>query len=643
MWRAHDAPDASHVRVMTLNIGGRNTNSFEFEMRGDHSASGKRWVTLYQRAKSAMRTTSPRAAPGLASAIDNVLSVMNAREPREPKGVLSRALDSENWTRCMAVFAFESKHLVNACNLASLRDGRPAPLEMPENVLRLCQSDESDASSPENVLLGSPACRSQQLEKRLPPNFRPAFTEFLQTWLAWLRTISPRQMDQWRKKAEKRKVDLGQAVAALLIFDAMCFVALLHMYAEGCETVADADPETVAGVVRQHTLFHDGLPFTTETGKYMKLVEVLAELRWPEAVMLQEAYDLAARSAGRHGASALDAKLFGVLLDRYEVCVADETVLLLRRDAFADVEDDDATLLGPDGPDWRVEMTRRGRETFGDSSQLFVEWQRTLERTVVARARCVGSRREAPGALIPAQWSAGPRKTPETGPEAVFVALHGKNGSEVTTAFVPELAELLTSGVPGVAAYVVGMDSNSSNAESLASSLEERGMMSSPRQTGSSATVAKARTIFQTQIRKTDLLDVSRKDFVLAWRCDEASPVRQALAAVSCHAFSSFAALRASSTPQTPTRGRLRDEAAASALDSDGGLAGKLRALKHANTRMPAREVQFPRPDQHITPVVERLEQFPVLHGGAGNVSYLMPSNQWPFDHCVLLAAVRLR
>ena len=101
--------------------------------------------------------------------------------------------------------------------------------------------------------------------------------------------------------------------------------------------------------------------------------------------MLQEAYDLAAHANYTGDNSTTDAKLFGSIIDKYHVCVADETVLLLRKDSFVDVDDDVATLSGPDS-DWRLRMTRRGRELYGEGSQLFVEWQRTLERTVVTRA-----------------------------------------------------------------------------------------------------------------------------------------------------------------------------------------------------------------------------------------------------------------
>jgi len=649
---------------MTLNVGGRNTNSFEFEMRGDTSAFGKRWVTLYERAKEGMRRTGPRAAPGLASAIDEVLNTLEAKNPRDPKSVLTRGLNCENWTQCMQLFAFQSKHLVNACNLASLRDGRPAPLEMPENLQKICE-DRPEPSDPGTPTLDADARREQRenAANRLPPNYRPAFVDFLRLWLGWLRSVEPDAIDGWRRKADKRKVPLPDAVAAMLIFDAMCFVALLHMHCDAGTT--ETDPELVADVCEAHLGFHHSLPFTTETGKYMKLVEVLAELRWPEAIMLQEAYDLAAHANCTGDNSTTDAKLFGSIIDKYHVCVADETVLLLRKDSFVDVDDDVATLSGPDS-DWRLRMTRRGRELYGEGSQLFVEWQRTLERTVVTRATYIGACRQDPSRMLPTQWTRQPKATGSP-KHAVLVALHGKNGSEVTQAFVPELADLVTTAVPGVA-YVVGMDSNASDATELSSVLSAKKLLSAAVESacagasgGRPMTVAKARTIFQTQLRKTDLLDVSLKDFILAWHTDDGGAVGRAYDSATAALSRLWSGSSDDQTPRprSPSLGvggaeTLNEDvirASNAPLTGDAAIRAAKRRAAYGRAFAAAgsaygssqrTSISYDPANQWVTPIVERIEQFPQIVGPGQAVGYLMPSNQWPYDHAMLLAEVRL-
>ena len=58
----------------------------------------------------------------------------------------------------------------------------------------------------------------------------------------------------------------------MLIFDAMCFVALLHMHCDAGTT--ETDPELVADVCEAHLGFHHSLPFTTETGKRVRGADV---------------------------------------------------------------------------------------------------------------------------------------------------------------------------------------------------------------------------------------------------------------------------------------------------------------------------------------------------------------------------------
>ena len=39
------------MQITTLNLGGRNANTFEIMLSNDESALGKRWIQLYERGR----------------------------------------------------------------------------------------------------------------------------------------------------------------------------------------------------------------------------------------------------------------------------------------------------------------------------------------------------------------------------------------------------------------------------------------------------------------------------------------------------------------------------------------------------------------------------------------------------------------
>lgn len=58
VWDFEDAPSAGATQTLeiaTLNLGGRNSNSFEFVLAGDDSELGARWQELYERAQLSLR------------------------------------------------------------------------------------------------------------------------------------------------------------------------------------------------------------------------------------------------------------------------------------------------------------------------------------------------------------------------------------------------------------------------------------------------------------------------------------------------------------------------------------------------------------------------------------------------------------
>jgi len=473
--------------VCTLNVGGRNTNSFEFEMRGDRTALGERWGELYERANAGLAEGGPATCDGLEETIDAAYTTI-ALEPRSTESVVTSLLAEATWEAALDRVKSESPMLFNACNLASLRVGRPAPLEMPENLLkRLPEEEQGNATA-----------------------------QFFEAWLAWLHSTSSEDWAAWAKRAKKYHVSLGDAVAGLLIFDSMCFEALKRMY-----------PSSSCGsIIREHLAFHDRLHFTTELGKYTKLVELLAELQFPEVVCLQEAHDLVEISRG--GTSALSDRMYSMFADKYYINSAGETAVLARRDAFQTVPDDEAK------SEWYLKMEAQGQELYGNDPKLLKDWETTLQRTCVVQARRLRTEVSRTASLLPKRWAAVDkmtrrgasfrlRSTPRSGPVPVALcAVHGKGASEIGAAFVPALARALSTHFSDKAAFILGMDSNTADSDTFSAALEGCGILAERASDLKARTVAKRRSKLQTQVKKAGVLDVSLKDFVVAWRADEA-------------------------------------------------------------------------------------------------------------------------
>lgn len=116
--------------MCTLNVGGRNTNSFEFMMRGDHGPLAQRWEVLYGRAERTMCEKGPADVPSLAANLDAIAESVGGHG--QGSGVAERLLAYPTWAAMMGALQSERSMLLNALNLTTLRQGRPSPLEMPE-------------------------------------------------------------------------------------------------------------------------------------------------------------------------------------------------------------------------------------------------------------------------------------------------------------------------------------------------------------------------------------------------------------------------------------------------------------------------------------------------------------------------------
>ena len=116
--------------VCTLNVGGRNTNSFEFEMRGDVTELGEQWGQRFAKANACLAEAGPSTCQGLERAVDAAYAQM-ASEPRSTESVVTSLLNDATWEQALERVTRDCPMLFNAaiCVAAS---GATASLEMPK-------------------------------------------------------------------------------------------------------------------------------------------------------------------------------------------------------------------------------------------------------------------------------------------------------------------------------------------------------------------------------------------------------------------------------------------------------------------------------------------------------------------------------
>ena len=182
------APSAGLLRVCTLNLGGRNTNSFEFIMAGDSSGLGAEWQRRYDTASHAITELGPGDFPGLPDAVSEAISLVAPGSAADE--TITALLVCPTWTAMLASAKAKLPKLFNVLNLTTMKAGRPSPLESPDNV-------KPDA-------------------------------ELLPQWQAWLQQALPKGRTSWESRLTKKgfTAPLATCVAALLLFDAMCAHAL---------------------------------------------------------------------------------------------------------------------------------------------------------------------------------------------------------------------------------------------------------------------------------------------------------------------------------------------------------------------------------------------------------------------------------
>ena len=327
-------PDGA-LRICTLNVGGRNTNSFEFQMAGDGSSLAQQWKRKHSLAMRVMGERGPSGFTGLREAVQFLEAELLGVTERDP--LIAALLEMPSWSAMLEEVGVREPKLFNAVNMASLAAGRPSPLERPGNV-------DVDAA-------------------------------LFAQWHAWLRRVLPLERSTWQERISRKSLPpLTSCLCALLIFDAMCADAVQAMYTgtargKAEDKAADEAHDTPLALrpfgdaMRDHLLLHAQLPFTSDAGRFRALAAALEEAGWPEVVCLQEAAELAKRPATAPAA----------LFETYDVFSAPrETVLLLKRGMLRGT-------LHPDSQ-WRVPLASDGGQLAWD---MKVDWQANLDKSLV--------------------------------------------------------------------------------------------------------------------------------------------------------------------------------------------------------------------------------------------------------------------
>lgn len=439
-WDLSGAPKVPTLELVTLNLGGRNANSFEFTLAGDDSELGSRWQDLYERAQHALTQRGPNDFPGLAVALKNAVKVTTGSSQTSLPKVVASLLESPTWEAMLAEAKVKCPRVIQALNRPTLATGRPSPLEQPSNLFNEAHSAAA------------------------------ATGNFLLMWLEWLRDRLPGQRSLWEARlATKELPPLETCVPAMLLFDAMCYVAVEAMH----------EPMPFPQAFLAHTALHNQLAFTSFEGKYRRLAAVLQEESFPAIVCLQEAGPLVGPGSKE-------------LIKNYTFFVAkQETALLLRK----------GILKGKPLPDaaWRTALQEQGEAQ--PTSMLRTDWASCLSKTVVVCTRYAGQ-------------------------PILAVASHCK-ASAATLIYLQALRQVLDDAVTGSAAskafpgvqeasdaiVLMGIDSNCKAGTQVAfgEKLAKMGLTHTADPT-SMCTVRKQRTRFQSQLNKLEL-DASHKDW----------------------------------------------------------------------------------------------------------------------------------
>mmetsp|Transcript_89077 Transcript_89077/g.229853 ORF Transcript_89077/g.229853 Transcript_89077/m.229853 type:complete len:1621 (+) Transcript_89077:144-5006(+) len=432
------------LRVASLNLGGRNTNPFEFVVEGDASPIAEQARLLRRCAQDAMHDNllGPAKLPPCEQAlIDQILAELYRDCPESPGlSFIEELLKQDTWSLVYSMVRKREPSLFNALNLPSLIIGRPSVFEDPES------------------------CR----------HFTSAIS-YLEAWLMWCQKMKedgPFWLQDAPKKAAKRNLDAATACAGLLVFDVMCLCAARSM-AEGFSDTSSHEVTYIP--FRELAVLAEEMPASNFGGKH-KAAHVFTQKTHLHALFAQEARHLMCNNS-----IAADFLPPFHASDKF-------TKVLLRIGVFSNP----------------VNL----------SEQVHHRLLNILDSKYSDRPEGVKKALRTSAARVAVVKCTLPRE--QGGCTVCFISAHCAK-SEATADFLESLRVALADF--GAEFFIAGLDTNVEwdAVEAFQARLREMGFDGVPQPGADQVTVAKQRTMFQTQVEKAGILDVSHKDYLLSW------------------------------------------------------------------------------------------------------------------------------
>lgn len=446
---------AEGFEFVSLNVGNRNMNVYEFQQINTKTQLNSLWTMRYYTAMNFMKTAGPQNESLLFLFLEEIRRELGESDDYD---IVLRVCNQPTWSEMYEVIKNDCPYLVAALNVETLKAGRPAPLEQPENldVTRLADADQE--------------------------------MWFLELWREWLQNAT---RTTWPKQAKARNLSIVTAVSGLFVFDYMSKRLVEAMYSSHHEK------KTPFQLIQQHLQFSSLFPAMTGPGKYSRLASYLLDERsTPEVVFLQEAATLVEYD----GVNCVDADL-RPHLDRLRSpyllfwATGRESVLLLKKDAFTYTEE---------ATGWRKHVIDAGRAKYSttnkEDAKRLTKWQKNIEKTVVVRAvTAVSTTSRTQRVMLIASTHCGHMDHTQFYLMALKDALDRYAGNEDIVC-------------------VIGADTNAAREDVLSfqDDLILGGMLAGNLDIGK-CTVAKTRTSLQAQAAKDGKGDTSLKDYIFAW------------------------------------------------------------------------------------------------------------------------------
>eukprot|EP00618_Florenciella_parvula_P024820 CAMPEP_0119499432 /NCGR_PEP_ID=MMETSP1344-20130328/21889_1 /TAXON_ID=236787 /ORGANISM="Florenciella parvula, Strain CCMP2471" /LENGTH=385 /DNA_ID=CAMNT_0007535427 /DNA_START=187 /DNA_END=1340 /DNA_ORIENTATION=+ len=223
--------------MLTLNVGGRNDNLFEFTVTDDGTPMGHELADRLETAENVLNSHGPLEVKGyLEEGIARIFG--DATVPSWVMGLL----DASSWLAAQKdLLKNFNKDWMSAIDIMTQTAGRPAPLVGYDFITEL------DTSTTISV------------------------AEYTQLWYAWLVTLN-REEKKLIKRVKAKNMDLNTALAGLFFYDTM----IISCITESNQAIADI------------MSLSQKLPFSTVEGKHVEVVKHIREHDYPAMVALQE-------------------------------------------------------------------------------------------------------------------------------------------------------------------------------------------------------------------------------------------------------------------------------------------------------------------------------------------------------------------